>query len=86
MGSFMDHIAFCTAMSCFPPEGGDGEVSCNTCGSEDPVFMTGILNIVERCGGREIVAFQDGEQVDRRISWGPCKYHVELFGKTVLSF
>ncbi|MFP4567825.1 MAG: hypothetical protein ACLFN8_02680 [Candidatus Woesearchaeota archaeon] len=67
---------FCTAKTCNPPaDTGYFEVQCNDCGGEGTYFFfTGIINFKKICPGKEIMIFNDGEYIDRRIDIEECKY------------
>jgi len=64
-GAFLNGgITSCTEMGCFCQE--DGELSCNTCKHENPLFALGILNIIEVCQAKEIFICKEGEMAQRR--------------------
>ncbi len=56
----------CTAMGC-PCGNISGERPCNSCSFSEPIFTTGILNIMQQCKTQEIITCEDGVQVDSRI-------------------
>lgn len=70
----------CTEMGCFPPDNGTGTVDCNSCFSEDPVFVLGVVNVVEHCDGTERLRFEDGTRVERRVVWDACGYRLRVMG------
>jgi len=74
---FTQHI--CTEMACQCLSGPNkpltGERPCNNCDVNDPIFVTGIFNIVKSCSAREIIICEDGARVDVRydLEPGSCK-------------
>jgi hypothetical protein len=81
----------CTEMYC-PCEGVEGERPCNSCGYTKPIFVLGIVNVYQSCGGKEIIICENGEQADRRIDITECTTHwnipgiiprAQIYGETV---
>ena len=72
---------FCTLKMCHPSTmQGYVEVPCNSCGGEGKFyFFTGIINIKQVCPGQEIMIFQDGQLIDKRIDIGMCELKVTSF-------
>lgn len=56
----------CTEMAC-PCEGVSGERPCNSCSLSDPIFMTGVVNVIQQCGASEIIQCENNVQVGSRI-------------------
>jgi len=73
-----DAIASCTEMYCECQQ--EGDLPCNTCSSEDPVFALGLVNVIEVCDAREILVCKNNEQTERKYSLeGDCKTEVRWF-------
>ena len=57
------------------------EFPCNSCGVIDPIFVTGIFNIVRECSGREIVICEDYKDVGTRFDiGGSCDFKIRFLG------
>lgn len=56
----------CTEMGC-PCEGVSGERPCNSCYFSDPIFTTGIVNVIQQCRASEIIKCENNTQVSSRI-------------------
>lgn len=67
----------CTLKGCPCQE--DGERPCNSCTKTDPMFVTGLVNVVKSCSGTQVLTCQDGEQVDSRVEYNTCEYSVTFF-------
>lgn len=59
-------LSMCTVMGC-PCEDTSGERPCNSCSFSEPIFTTGILNVVQQCKAQEMITCENGVQVDSRI-------------------
>lgn len=59
----------------------NGERSCNTCTWSDPIFITGILNIVQQCGAQEIITCVNDVEISKRadIENKDCKTNWYFF-------
>jgi len=56
----------CTEMYCECQE--EGELPCNSCSSEDPVFALGIVNVINVCSAREIIICRNNQPAEVRYS------------------
>ncbi|MBU1975897.1 MAG: hypothetical protein KKG59_05835 [Nanoarchaeota archaeon] len=78
LGIILDGLAACTEMAC--PCDIDGERPCNSCHTTNPVFVTGIFNVIQECSGQEYVICKDNKFVDRRVdNTGECSYSLRPF-------
>ena len=78
-GAFLQGgIAACTEMYCQCQQ--EGELPCNSCVSEDPVFALGIVNVIDVCNSREILVCKSNEPAERKYSLeGDCRTEVRWF-------
>jgi len=78
-GAFLNRgITSCTERGCFCEK--DGEVSCNSCTSEDLIFALGIINVAEVCNAKEILICKSNEYFSRRYDvTGDCQTKVKWF-------
>lgn len=78
-GAFLNGgITACTEMACFCEE--EGEIRCNTCAHEDPVFVLGIVNVMNVCDSREILICKDNQAAQRRYETeGNCRTEWKWF-------
>lgn len=68
----------CTEMYCECQQ--KGELPCNSCSSEDPVFALGIVNVINVCNSREILICRNNQPAEVRYSIeGGCKTEVRWF-------
>jgi len=76
-----DGAGGCTEMAC-PCEGVSGERPCNHCSTSDPIFMTGIVNVIQQCGATEMIQCENNIQVGSRIDKenGTCRTDWYVFG------
>ncbi|MBI2452571.1 hypothetical protein HYV50_05880 [Candidatus Pacearchaeota archaeon] len=56
------------------------ELPCNSCSVSDPVYVTGVINIVRYCEGKEIILCEDYERAGVRydIDENSCKYKISF--------
>ena len=59
----------CTKMGCLCELSEDGERYCNSCSFSNPIFITGLFNVVKDCRGSEIITCEDAVQIDTRIDF-----------------
>ncbi len=65
----------CTEMMCMPTDPNfTGQMPCNSCFQEKPLFILGIINVVERCTGGQIVVYENGRGIDSRVDVMGCQY------------
>lgn len=57
-----------TLIAC-PCQGINGQRTCNTVTWGDPIFISGILNIVQQCNTKEIIICENGIEVDKNIDF-----------------
>ncbi|OGJ22211.1 hypothetical protein A3K73_06445 [Candidatus Pacearchaeota archaeon RBG_13_36_9] len=78
-GAFLNSgITACTEMSCLCEK--DGEISCNSCSSEDMLFAWGVVNVAKVCSAKEILICKSNEYVSRRYDeTGECRTEVKWF-------
>ena len=57
------------------------ERPCNDWGHTDPIFSTGLINVIMGCPGKEIIICENNEQVDTRhdIYYEECGYTFYVF-------
>ena len=81
IGLFFPKYEFCTEMGC-PCEGIVGERPCNSCTNINPIFVTGIINIVKTCSAQEVILCENGINVGGRIDIdeNSCKIKLQFFG------
>ena len=81
-GLWPESSALCTEMLCICDKSqSDKEIPCNSCAVVDPIFITGIFNIVRECGGREIIICENYQYVRTRldIDSSSCNYEIRFF-------
>jgi len=67
IGAVIPNLGYgCTEMAC-PCQGVMGERPCNSCSSTNAFFISGIINVVKNCGGKEIIICENNQQTDMRI-------------------
>jgi len=73
--------ADCTLMGC-PCEDVSGERPCNSCSFSDPMFITGVLNVIQQCRASEIIRCENNTQVGSRIDMENkrCRADWYIFG------
>jgi len=78
-GAFLSGgITGCTEIGCFCEK--EGELPCNSCTHEDPVFALGIFNIIKVCDSKEILICKNGELTERRYDTGEdCRIEAKWF-------
>ena len=54
----------CTEMYCECME--QGEVECNTCSHEDPIFALGLINVIKICNSKEILICEQNQRTKTR--------------------
>jgi hypothetical protein len=76
---------FCTEKACLCSQYQDRtEVPCNTCGSTQYYYFTGLLNLGRNCKAQEIIICEDGSQIDRKLDdFTNCEIFVSIFGNKI---
>ena len=72
IGALINGPKSCTEIGCECPTGLSGEIECNICSSEEPIFIIGFINVVKVCEGNEIFVCEDGIQKDIRYDLTNC--------------
>lgn len=68
----------CTEMYCDCK--GNGEIPCNDCSVEDPIFLSGVVNVYKYCLAKEIIICEEGERKVRMdVEEGSCDYGTVFF-------
>ena len=68
----------CTERGC-PCEGISGERPCNICFFSDPIFITGILNVVQQCEAPELKVCENGVQIGSRVDLANKKCRTDFY-------
>jgi len=79
IGSSVKEVTIgCTERYCDCLEG--EEISCNSCGVEDIIFASGIVNVYNVCSGEEIVICNDGVRNTRiDVDYNSCQKDTRFF-------
>ena len=71
LGFVLPKGRLCTELACLCvqnfTEPFTGERPCNFCEQVDPIFFTGLINLVNSCDVREIIICQEGKQIGERF-------------------
>lgn len=78
---YFQNYQFCTKKLCPCTSATASEIPCNDCGIINPVFITGIFNIVKACSAKEIVICDSSNKIGQRydIDYSSCKNALYLF-------
>lgn len=79
---FIQPVTFCTEKLCYPDEP-YAEIACNSCEISQPIFVTGIINIVKFCQGNDILVFENSLHISDKdrveIDYNSCEYKIKFF-------
>jgi len=57
----------------------NGEFFCNSCSIENPVFLSGLVNVYKVCSAKEVIVCTSEERRVRVDEEGGCEYKGEFF-------
>lgn len=62
-----DYLVRCEKKGCSCGLNENKEIPCNGCGIADPIFVSGIVNIIKSYNGTEMIICENGENIGSRI-------------------
>ena len=78
---FIESVTPCTLMMCYPNEP-TAEIPCNLCTQSQPIFVTGIINIIKVCKGTDILVFENSVHISEKdrveIDYNNCEYKIKF--------